>query len=237
MDMITLMAATALELQEEEGARPVSDKEMINNLTTLILAGHDTTATALTVAMYYMAINPDVQAKARAEVDEVLGQDPYPSLQQQKNLPYLMSVVREVQRLYPSAANLTERVTSRDIVTPNGVLIPKDTCVMVNIWAMQRDPELWGPDADQFNPERFMDPVNAKRITTVDYMAFNHGPRVCMGMQFALNELRVVLCMVLKNYEWRLPKDSRHASEIQVAYPWLLDIRGMEMEVQARTYA
>ncbi|CDH52107.1 cytochrome p450 [Lichtheimia corymbifera JMRC:FSU:9682] len=204
-DLLTLMIEA-----ENDGQGRLSNDELLSNLCVFFLAGHDTTASALAYAIYYLAVNPSAQDKARKEALAVLGNDPIPSLDQMRSLSFINMVIKETLRLNPPAVSIIPREATRDTEL-NGVFIPKGTRVSLDIIDLQRNPAVW-QDPDVFRPERFAPGGEAEQLTRngMPWVPFSDGARKCIGSNFSLMEQRVFLTMLLREYEWSLPEDSIH---------------------------
>ncbi|TYH38076.1 hypothetical protein ES332_D12G085600v1 [Gossypium tomentosum] len=174
--------------------------EIIKGLIQVILnAGTDTTAITLEWAMSNLLNNPHVQEKARAELDKLVGQEKLVEEADVAKLPYLQSIISETLRLYPAAPLLVPHSAS-EICSIEGYEIPKDAIVMVNAWAIQRDPNLWD-DALSFKPERFEE---GKEMSDQIYklMPFGLGRRACPGMVLAQHVLGLTLGALIQCFEW-----------------------------------
>ncbi|WP_321785386.1 cytochrome P450 [Burkholderia pyrrocinia] len=167
---------------------------------TAFLAGHETTAGALTWWAWCMATNPAVQAAARDEVSRVLG-GRAPSVDTRSSLRYLTQTLDETLRLYPSAPMLISRRASRPI-SLGAWQFPARTLFMLPLQLMQRDPR-WFPEPDAFRPERFAD--DAPALPRGAYMPFGTGPRVCLGQHLAMTEMTVVAAMILQRHVLSVP--------------------------------
>ena len=183
-----LMAA-----KDEVTGEPMSDAELVDELLTLVLAGHETTANALTFALHQLAKHPDLRAAAEAEVDTVLGGRP-PALEDVKRLETIRCVVEETMRLYPPAWVFERQARGEDVV--GGVRIRKGAIIGISPFALHRNPTLFR-DADTFDPERMRDKT---KIGKYDYLPFGAGPRFCIGNAFALMEMQIVLAVVLARF-------------------------------------
>ncbi|RGB39207.1 cytochrome P450 [Rhizophagus diaphanus] len=175
-----------------------------------MLAGHDTTANALTTILYLLAAHKDAQKKVRDEILRVLGDDLTPSAEQQKELKYMNMVMNENLRLYPPVAQLPRRFSAQEIKFRNHV-IPAKTAIILNIYGIHHSSRNW-KDPENFIPERF---ENEKH----DYYAwlgFGGGSRICLGINFSLIEQRIMLCALLRKYEIFLPADSIHKDKLQI---------------------
>ena len=181
-------------------AAGLPDADIRDQLLTMLIAGHDTSTALLSWAFYLLATHPDVMARAREEVDRVLGTEapePAPTLAQAKSLVYLDQVIKETLRLYPPI-HLGSRIAASDIQHPDGV-IPAGTRVLYSIYLAHRDPQVW-PDPDRFDPDRFT-PDQARLHSPYQYLPFGGGPRNCIGRAFALVEAKIVLARVLQKWD------------------------------------
>jgi len=209
-DLLTLM----IEAGNDEGdsSEPLTNEELRDELVLFFVAGHDTTSNAMTAALYFLAVNPDLQEKARKEVLEVLGDgkhDSWPTLEQLKKFTYLSKVMKESIRLAPPAAALLEREAAVDTELA-GVPIPKGTLLNVDVLGIHYNENIW-KDPYKFDPERFSDGGELElHPSTYSYVPFGGGSRQCIGMNFSLAEQRVALSAILRKYELSLPEDSIH---------------------------
>lgn len=173
------------------------DLDLVNQLMTFLIAGHETNASALSWAICMLGAHPDVQKKLQSEVQSHLP-DPRDdsvsiSANEINSLPYLNAVCNEVLRLYPPVP-LTIRVAARD-TTLCGHFIPKNTTIFIPPWAVNTDTTLWGPDAGTFNPDRWLGTgkANGGAESNFSFLTFLHGPRSCIGSGFARGELACLL--------------------------------------------
>ncbi|KAM7394531.1 hypothetical protein PAMP_021328 [Pampus punctatissimus] len=195
---IMMNSQTANESMKEKQNKGLTDHEIISQLTIFISAGHDTSATTLAFLAYDLARNPEVMRRLQEEIDSTFpdkGPVQYEALMQ---MEYLDSVVNECLRLYPPITRL-ERST-KETVKINGVTIPKDMTVMIPIYALHRDPELW-TEPENFKPERFSK-ENKQSIKPYTYLPFGVGPRNCLAKRFALVMVKVALVEVLQHYSF-----------------------------------
>lgn len=165
------------------------------------LAGHDTTANALSFAIHALARDPDLQQKAREEAISVLGdapEDVYPTAEDIKQLHFINRVIKENLRFSGPATTGTPRRTVQDTEVA-GYYVPKGTPVVVNIYDLHHNPTLWN-DPEKFDPSRFVDGGEAdqKAGGGIAYAPFFHGQRMCIGMRFSLDEQRVMLSCLRK---------------------------------------
>lgn len=175
----------------------LTDDEICDELVMFLFAGHDTTTTALTYALWALGHHPACQERVAAEVaalpDRPLTSDDLP------RLGYTMQVIRESLRLCPPAPTGT-RMASRDVAV-GGYRVPKGTMLIVGRMAVQRDPQLW-EDPLRFDPERFS-PENFKALDRWQYLPFGGGPRSCIGDHFAMLEVTLALATLVRGAEIR----------------------------------
>ncbi len=185
-----------LDARYEDTGEPMAEDQLVDELNILLVAGHETSANALTWAFYLLARHPEVQEKLVAEVERELpgGQPPeFPDL---PRVPYALHVVQEAMRLYPPAW-IIDRVATEDDEF-QGQFIAKGSVFSLYVYGLHHHAGLW-PDAEVFRPERFA--VEAQPpLPTYGYLPFGGGPRLCVGSHFALTELQLVLIQTLRRY-------------------------------------
>ncbi len=174
----------------------MGDRQLRDEVITLYLAGHETTASLLSWALYLLGRYPEIQTRVRAEVD-ALTSDGVPSLEQLKGLQYTSQVINEVLRLYPPAWTIARNALADD--TLMGYRVPGGAIVMISPYFAHRQEEFW-PEPLRFDPDRFAPAAVAARHPFA-YFPFSLGPRSCIGMQFSLYEARLVLATLLRRFE------------------------------------
>jgi cytochrome P450 len=194
-DLLSMLLAA----RDTEGdGSGMSDEQIRDEVMTLVLAGHETTANALAWTWWFLAQHPDVESRLYAELDAVLGEVDVPSMAHLPSLPYTRAVLAESMRLRPPVY-----ATSREVVGDfalNGIPFPLGTQVMVSQWVTQRDPRWWD-EPERFDPSRWLDGREAGRHKFA-YFPFIAGTRVCVGEQFAWTEGVLVLASIARR--WRL---------------------------------
>ncbi|KAF5469940.1 hypothetical protein F2P56_010495 [Juglans regia] len=192
-----------LKLQEKGGLDFDITRVHIKAMTLdIISAGSDTSASTIEWAMSELVKNPRVMEKAQAEVRRVLeGRGNINETDIQK-LDYLRAVVKETLRLHPPGALMARE--SREKCEISGYEIPSNTKVIINIWAMGRDPQYW-IDANHFHPERFYDSSIDFKGTNFEFIPFGSGRRICPGISFALANVELALSHLLYHFNWKLP--------------------------------
>jgi cytochrome P450 len=187
-----------LRAQDEDGSR-MTDRQLRDEVMTLFLAGHETTALALTWAWYLLSRNPETESALHAELDEVLG-GRAPTVEDLPRLRYCEWVVKESLRLYPPAYAVG-REAVRDCEV-GGYRIPEGMQVFTFQWAVQRDAR-WYEEPEAFRPERWREEV-AARLPKFAYFPFGGGPRQCIGNSFAMMEAVLVLATIARRFRLRL---------------------------------
>ncbi|MFT3925325.1 MAG: cytochrome P450 [Myxococcales bacterium] len=183
--------------REPDDQGGMADKQVRDEAMTVMLAGHETTANALTWTFALLARHPEVRVRLEQELDRVLG-GRIPNVDDLPNLPYALQVLKEAMRLYPPAYLLTRRA-QRDVEI-DGVRVSRGELVIVNILGMQRDPEYFeNPQA--FEPERFA-PAESQRWNKGAYLPFGGGARVCIGNHFALMEGQILLAHLAQHFRF-----------------------------------
>ena len=183
-----------------------SDADLVNQLMTFLAAGHETTASALTWAVYCLCRNPDVQTRLRAEIRSELSDalQPHGTMNSTEidRLPYLNAVLQETMRIFPPVP-LTLREAAHD-TTIQGQFVPAGVTVVISPWAINTSKHLWGPDAREFNPERWLKPGAANSGGAESNYAigtFLHGPRSCIGKDFAKAEFACLVAALVGRFE------------------------------------
>ncbi len=221
-----LLSMLLLATDTEGDGGGMSDLQLRDEALTIFLAGHETTANALTWTWYLVSQNPDVEAKLHAEVDAVLG-DRAPCFEDLASLPYTRMVFAESMRLYPPAWAIGRRALEPFDV--RGYRIPKRAVVLMSQYIVHRLPEYF-PDPERFDPERWTPEAQASR-PKFSYFPFGGGTRVCIGEQFAWME--GVLLIAALSRKWRMNLVPGHPVEVQP----LITLRpkhGMSMTVHKR---
>jgi cytochrome P450 len=192
-DLLSLL----LHARDEEGGGRMTDRQLRDEAMTLFLAGHETTALVLSWAWYLLAGRPEAEARLVAEVQEVLGGRP-PTVEDLPRLRYAEGVVHESMRLYPPAYIIGREALCDCEV--GGYAVAKGTTLLLNAWAVQRDPRFWDRP-EEFRPERWAD-GQAGRLPRYAYFPFGGGPRVCIGNTFAMMETVLVLAVLAPRYRF-----------------------------------
>jgi cytochrome P450 len=188
-----------LAARDPDSAKPMSDRQLVDNLLTFLAAGHETTAKALTWTLYLLARAPEWQRRVREEVERVAGSDPIEA-RHLAALEVTQRVLKESMRLYPPAPVLSR--TTAETVDLAGWRLGKGTLIIVPVFAVHRHRKLW-EDPDRFDPDRFLPEREAGR-PRAQYLPFGFGPRTCIGASFAMIEAAAMLATFVRaaRFEW-----------------------------------
>jgi len=189
--------AQLFSITDDEG-KGLSDKIIRDFLFNIIIAGRDTTAVLLTWTFCHFSLNPAVEKRVIEEIQQVLGSK-NPSFDTCSELRYLTMVLKETLRLYPPAFPINAKDAVKADTLPNGVKVAPGQCISLNVYSLHRRPDYWGDDANEFRPERWETPLKHN----FQFIPFLEGPRICLGMNMALEEAKVVIAMIL-NQGFRL---------------------------------
>jgi cytochrome P450 / NADPH-cytochrome P450 reductase len=179
----------------------LDDVNIRYQINTFLIAGHETTSGMLSCAIYALLKHPEVLKKAYDEVDRVLGGDinVKPTYQQVTQLTYITQILKEALRLWPPAPAYGVTPLSDEVIGGKYKL-KKDTFVLVHVLALHRDPNVWGPNPDAFDPENFSREAEAKRPINA-WKPFGNGQRACIGRGFAMHESALALGMILQRFK------------------------------------
>jgi len=192
-DILTLL----LSARDEQG-EPMTDSQLRDELVTLLLAGHETTATALAWALYWSQKLPEVRQKLRKELDE-LGENPDPMAI--VKLPYLNAVCQETLRIYPVALITFPRIVNSSFEVM-GQKFGAETWLAPCIYLTHHREDLY-PEPHQFKPERFLE----RQYSPYEFYPFGGGNRRCLGAALAMYELKLATAMIVSEFDLRLPDD------------------------------
>ena len=195
-DMLDIMLHSA----DPDTGEHLDPENVVNQILTLMAAGSETSANTISFALHYLSTNPDVAAKAHAEIDQRWPGSDVPNIEFDDiaKLRYLRRVVDETLRLWPVAPGYY-RQARRDTTLGGKYSFRQGDWVAVVLLAAHRS-SAWGSDADRFNPDRFL-PENMRNLPPHTYKPFGTGPRACIGRQFALHEIVLTLAAILHQYD------------------------------------
>jgi cytochrome P450 len=198
-DLLTLL----LTARDDDG-NSMSDQQLRDEVITLLLAGHETTALNLSWTWYLLSQHPEVEQKLHAELDAVLG-GRTPVAADLPKLQYTDRVIREALRLYPPAWRIFRR--TEEPLKVGDYTLPAGANIVLSQWVTQRDPR-WFSEPERFNPDRWSEEAAAK-LPRFAYFPFGGGPRVCIGAGFAMMEATLLLATIAKRFRMRLASDQR----------------------------
>jgi cytochrome P450 len=194
-DLLSMLLAAV----DEESGASMSDQQLRDEIITLVLAGHETTALVLTWTWYLLAQHPEAERKLQSELESVLAGRP-PSVEELPSLPYTRLVIEESMRLYPPAWAIG-RQTSRN-ETIRGYAIQANSPIIILPYVTHRHPDFWD-NPDRFDPERFL-PERAAGRPRFAYFPFGGGQRLCIGSHLAMMEAQLILATLAQRFRVRL---------------------------------
>ncbi len=193
------LLAMLLGAVDAETGKPLGDREVRDEVLTLFVAGHETTALTLSWMFTVLEGRPEILHRMRSEVDMVLGgRDP--TFEDVPKVPYLRQVIEETLRLRPPAPIIPRNVVEEDEI--DGYRVSPGDVVFMFFWATHRHPAFW-PDADAFDPDRFS-PERSKDRHSWSFLPFSGGPRTCIGNMFALVESSVLVAQLLNRFDFEV---------------------------------
>ncbi|KAJ7509584.1 cytochrome P450 monooxygenase pc-1 [Mycena galericulata] len=192
----------------DELLQSTSDPKVLKDETlNILLAGRDTTMHTMTMVIYFLSMYPEACARLREEILTHVGPTRRPTYDDIKDMKYLRAVINESMRLYPSVPfNVRECINATTWPSPDPndkpIYVPAGCKLPYSVFFMHRSKDLWGPDAEEFSPERFLDERLKKYLlnNAFQFLPFNAGPRICLGQQFAYNEMSFMLIRLLQSF-------------------------------------
>ncbi|POM80685.1 DNA polymerase I [Phytophthora palmivora] len=212
-DLISLFIEKS-EVEYTKGVHTKKDLKLMRDFViSFLAAGRETTATTMSWVILMFNRYPKVLERVRQELKDKLpdlatGKMRAPSMSDIHQLVYLEAVVRETLRLFP-VVSISGRSAVRDVRLYEGTFIKAGTRVIMPHYSMGRMPSIWGPDVDEFKPERWIDPATnkIKMVSPFQFSAFLGGPRICLGMKFALAEMKITLAKLMSHFDFKTVKD------------------------------
>lgn len=206
----------------EDDAVSFSDTEILQETVSLFQGGFDTSSGTLGWVFYMLAQHPEVAERLQVEIDTVLAGSTH-ACEVTQELTYTHQLIQETMRLYPSAAGVARLTVAEDVL--GSYQIPSNAMVAVSFYAVHRHPEFWD-EPDVFRPERFADAERPAFKHAFAYLPFASGPRMCIGDQFALYEMRLAIASLIKRYRFSLDPGYRlDASTASTYFPRHLPMR------------
>ncbi|KAH6795685.1 hypothetical protein C2S51_036671 [Perilla frutescens var. frutescens] len=204
---------TLVDIMEANESGQFTTDHLIHLLMDLLVGAADTTTTTTEWIMTELMIHPDKLAKVKEELKSVVGEKKVVEESQMARLPYLQAVVKEVFRYHPPGPLLLPRKAESDQQLNGGYFIPKGTQILINVWAIGRDPTIWN-NPDSFEPERFLD-KNIDLIGGQDYelIPFGSGRRICPGVPLANRMLHMTTATLIHNFDWKFEDAAATAAD------------------------
>ena len=203
--------AMLMNARDKESGAPMGERELIDEIMTLVVAGHETTASGLNWTWYLISQHPQIEGRLHAEI-AAAAEVPSPSLAEMEGLRFTRQVIDEALRLYPPGWVLSRRTVNADSL--GGYPVPPGTNVLLPLYLLHRHPNFW-KNPETFDPDRFAPEHEAERPRFA-YMPFAAGPRHCIGETFALYEMLVHLYKVARRYRLRYVPDKPLELEAQI---------------------
>ncbi|KAF8015413.1 hypothetical protein BT93_H1039 [Corymbia citriodora subsp. variegata] len=190
-----------------------TDSFIVDNCKNIYLAGYETTAVSATWCLMLLASNPEWQARVRTEVLQIC-RNRFPDADMLRKMKQLTMVIQESLRLYPPVA-VVSREALKDM-TLGDMQVPRGVNVWIMVATLHTDPEIWGPDAYKFNPQRFENGIAGACKLPHLYMPFGVGPRVCLGQNLAMVELKILISLVLCNFAFCISTKYTHSPALRL---------------------
>lgn len=221
-----LLARLIAAKDDDTGAK-LTAAEVRDEVITIFIAGHETTATAMGWLWYVLSQHPEVEARLHEELDRVLG-GRTPGQDDIANLPYTRRVVDETMRLFPPAPGISNRIATEDDEV-GGMKVKRGTNIVIFPWILHRHRTLWD-DPERFDPDRFL-PERSVGRHRFAYMPFGAGPRICIGQMMAVNEIILILATLAQKFRLRLVPGTNVKLKQNIT---LRPLHGLPMSVHAR---
>ncbi|XP_061191534.1 cytochrome P450 3A4-like [Saccostrea echinata] len=215
----------------KDGSSAFSEREIVAQSMTFLLAGYETTSTVLAFLSHVLAHNPCSQKKLAEEIDSIIGENEV-NYENVKELPYFDMVFDEVCRLYPTASLIVTR-QAKETATYNGITIPAGMNVQADVWGLHHDKEFWDQPS-VFNPERFRK-GNKQHIKPYSFLPFGAGPRSCIGSRFAMLETKIAMVRILKQFSFK-PCDASKEIELECRGA-IVPKNGINVQVESRKWS
>lgn len=192
----------------------VSSKQLIvDNCKNMYFAGHESTAVAASWCLMLLALHPEWQHNIREEVNQLCGNNEdhlhVLDVETLLKIKSVTMVIQEALRLYPPAAFISREALEEFQI--GDILVPQGVCIWTLIPTLHRDPDIWGPDANEFKPERFANGVSSACKVPQAYIPFGLGARLCLGKNFAMVQLKFLLCIIISRFSFTLSPKYRHS--------------------------
>ncbi|WCJ30841.1 Cytochrome P450 CYP72A219 [Euphorbia peplus] len=211
-DLLNQLIKSNFDEIENNKNKGMSREDVIEECKLFYFAGHETTANLLTWTMIALSMHQHWQVKARNEVLQLIGKN-RPTFDELNQLKLVNMILLEVLRLYPPTSimrTIHEDTKIGDYTFPRGIMFTIPT------YLIHRDPNLWGEDANEFNPVRFSDGISKATKDQSCFFAFGWGPRLCVGQNFAMLEAKLALVLILQHFSFGLSSSYRHSPNVSI---------------------
>lgn len=205
-DLMQLILEGAV--KDQSLGKDSSKRFIVDNCKNIYFAGHESTAVAASWCLMLLALHPEWQDHIRTELTQVCG-DSLPDADSLPHLKTVTMVIQESLRLYPPAA-FVSREALEDTQIGN-IKIPKGLCLWTLIPTLHRDTDIWGHDANEFKPERFAEGISKACKIPQAYVPFGVGPRLCLGRNFAMVQLKIVLSLIVSKFSFSISPNYKHS--------------------------
>eukprot|EP00054_Salpingoeca_dolichothecata_P038251 m.13316 g.13316 ORF g.13316 m.13316 type:complete len:503 (-) comp8376_c0_seq2:47-1555(-) len=201
MDFVDIL----LMARDDDGVA-LTDAEIVDQVNTFLAAGHETTAHTLMVFLYAMAAHPEHQQKCQEEIDALMdaSNEQLPTLATVNKMDYTVMCLKESQRMFPAVPTVARTAPKGGLVL-DGHHVPEGAWLEIGIWALHRNPHLW-KSPEKFDPLRF-NAENSRNRDPYQFIPFSAGPRNCIGQNFAMLELKIAVCQLLRHFSFERTKE------------------------------
>ncbi|XP_061369564.1 cytokinin hydroxylase-like [Gastrolobium bilobum] len=213
-DLLGLLLQENHQDDDDQLGKALTTRDLVDECKTFFFGGHETTALAITWTLFLLAIHEHWQIQLRNEIREVVGDNEI-DVNVVAGLRKMKWVMNEVLRLYPPAPNVQRQ--AREDIKVDDLTVPNGTNLWIDVVAMHHDPVLWGKDANEFRPERFMDDVNGGCNHKMGYIPFGFGGRMCVGRNLSFMEYKIVLTLLLSRFSFKLSQGYQHSPSIMLS--------------------
>jgi cytochrome P450 len=226
------LLAMLLAARDDETGAGMTDRQLRDEVMTMLLAGHETTSLALSWTYYVLSQHPEVEQRIADEVDRVIGAE-RPAFAHCEQLTSTRQVIQESLRLYPPAWGFSRQALGDDEL--GGYRVPKGSLVFLIPFVIHRRPKLW-PEPERFDPDRFAPAREAERPRFA-YIPFGGGPRGCIGNHFAMLEAQLIVAAIAQRYRIELARDQQVRAEPLITLRPVPGIRARICRRQAKCEA
>ncbi|KAL5514757.1 hypothetical protein ACEPAG_2073 [Sanghuangporus baumii] len=203
---LTSMTSTLLEQNTNIDGRVSHEDLIARTVGTIYIAGTDTTSSVLVKFIQAMVLYPETMRQGQVELDNVIGLDTLPTMNDRPKLPYINAICKELLRYQPTAPLAIAHYTTEDDYY-NGFYIPEGTIILPNVWAMLMDPKMY-PEPNKFKPDRWLPPSGSEQPLQSNKMAFGFGRRICPGRHFAEDSIFIQVASILAVFDIQMAVDT-----------------------------